>query len=225
MSAEPTTPPDEPRDESQEIQEAAGPDSAQDQGSARIPLDLDELRIDALDDITTSTTLLEVPVRKPSRHNFFRVRDGVDRDGRPFYLDTLLFLLKDGDNGDETYMVMPAARSVKELRAELKPYRLFACVDRQGATFLWPARHPDSDGPGRLWHTSALKVAERAKVAWVRMVGNKSAGCYELNEAMGQLGEPDWPDISMAEMVDMAYGERVIDSPDHPVVKRLQGRI
>jgi hypothetical protein len=45
----------------------------------------------------------------------------------------------------------------------LKPCRLFVCINTRSDLFLWPAPLPgDRSGGGREWYLSGLRVAEAA---------------------------------------------------------------
>jgi hypothetical protein len=57
------------------------------------------------------------------------------------------------------------------------------------------------------------------------VAANMSLGAYDVFEAMGELPEPEWPDISFNELITIAFKGRIIDSPDHPVLKRLKGLV
>jgi hypothetical protein len=51
-----------------------------------------------------------------------------------------------------------------------------------------------------------------------------SLGAYELFEATSNsLPDPIWPDFPFKEIMQIAFRDRVIDTPDHPLVKKLQG--
>ena len=93
--------------------------------------------------------------------------------------------------------------------------------------FLWPARLPSSDNRlGRRWHESALEIAEFAKNSWVKLQGKRDLGAYELFRAKGDLGEPQWPDKPLSDLLRLAFkGDRLISSLDHPVLKELAGEI
>jgi hypothetical protein len=58
---------------------------------------------------------------------------------------------------------------------------------------------------------------------WVRVTANMSLGAYEIFEAMGDLPEPVWPEHPLEEILTIAFRERLVDHPDHPVVQRLRG--
>jgi hypothetical protein len=82
---------------------------------------------------------------------------------------------------------------------------------------------PDPDGRHNEWHRSAAEAAERAKTKWLRVTSSKSLGAYEIFEAGGELPEPVWPEFSLPEILTIAFRDRIVDRPDHPLVQRLKG--
>jgi hypothetical protein len=175
--------------------------------------------LEALDLEAVTTT---VPVRKPRRTEFFRVRDGSDHT-----VDAPVIVHEDGMESS-TYWLSPQVRP--ELNAELgealRMVRLFTCMNKRGVMFFWPARLPTAAGnSGRAWHQSALLVAEEAKRLWVKMIGNRDLGAYEYVKALGDLGEPQWPEKTFRELIETAFRDRVIDTMEHPVVRDLRGAI
>jgi hypothetical protein len=50
-----------------------------------------------------------------------------------------------------------------------------------------------------------------------------SLGAYRIYEAEGQLSAPVWPDKTLPELLKLGFKDRVVDSAEHPVVKRLRG--
>lgn len=180
------------------------------------PFDVDALRERPFDEVIVEKALITVPVRKPGKHEFFRVHPDAE-----FVMDAPVIEHESGMDR-EVYWISPELRG--ELLQELRKARLFTCVSKRGVVFLWPAKLPAPDGAGRSWANSALQVAETAKTRWVRMAGNKDLGAYDLFVAKGDLGEPDWPDKTYKELIKIAFGGRVIDSPDHPVLMELDGR-
>ena len=121
----------------------------------------------------------------------------------------------------ETYAVAPAL--AEELAAEGRPVQLYTCLSRGGALFLWPVPLPGPDGKRNQWHESAHAIAERATECWVRAVPDQAAGMYQPMVAAAQLGEPAWPEIGFGDALRLAFRDRLIDSADHPVVRRLRG--
>jgi hypothetical protein len=157
--------------------------------------------------------LTAVPVRKPGKQEFVQVRPGED-----YRLETGLIELKEER---EFYLVHPDLRP--ELAEEMVLVRLHLAVSRAGAVFLWPVRLPGPDGKRNPWHDSAEKAAQFAMRAWVRLVPNQAAGAYDTYTASAALPEPEWPELSLRELLQLAFGKRYITSLDHPVVRKLRG--
>jgi len=89
---------------------------------------------------------------------------------------------------------------------------------------LWPVRLPSPDGRQLAWHHSAQVAAEMAMKRWIRVKANMSLGAYDIFEANCTIPEPEWPsDISFPKLLEIAFKGRLVDSLDHPVLKRLRG--
>jgi hypothetical protein len=121
----------------------------------------------------------------------------------------------------EVYLV--TREVVPAVPGEFAPVTLFTSISRQGTLFLWPVRLPNSQGKHNEWHRSAAEGAERAMKKWVRVTASMSLGAYEIFEASGELSEPVWPEYSFQEILKVAFRDRLVDRPDHPLVQRLQG--
>jgi hypothetical protein len=55
-------------------------------------------------------------------------------------------------------------------------------------------------------------------------VANKHVGGYDMLVAQAVLPEPEWPDVTFDELMQIAFRERLIQGSDHPVVTQLLGR-
>ena len=154
-----------------------------------------------------------VPVKKPSRDMFFRVREEED-----WRLNTPVLKLREEG---QTYLVDRAVWP--ELPGELVPKVLFTAVSRRGDVFLWPIRLPGEDGRHDDWNRSALDAARRAMSQWIRIAANRSLGAYDVFQAAAELPEPEWPDDGFEYLLKVAFRDRYITSADHPVVRRLRG--
>jgi hypothetical protein len=163
--------------------------------------------------IGVKKVLTAVPVRNPDRQSFIRVHPD------PAYrLETAVLELK---AERETYLVEPSL--IPDLPGEVIPKVLFTAVNRQGVVFLWPIRLPDAEGRHNSWSDTALQGAKAAMENWVRIVPNMSLGGYELYIASAALPEPEWPDLKLSELLRIAFKDKFIRSPDHPVVEKLRG--
>ena len=184
--------------------------------SRTIP-DISELRLSqdfaseaGLDKVTT-----QVPVRRPDKQTFFRVRPGED-----FHIDTAVVVLEEDR---ETYLVAPELRSY--LTTHIVPKRLALGINRQNGVFLWPITLPDPNKPTNSWVQSALDAVPYAEQGWISLRSNMQMNMYEVFRATGDLDDPVWPSESFNDLLDLAFKGRFIDSPDHVVVRKLQGQI
>jgi hypothetical protein len=158
--------------------------------------------------------LMTVPVRKPNKQEFVRVHPD------PSYRLTPAAIIELKEER-EMYLVTPAVAAA--LPDEFSAMTLFTGINRQGVLFLWPVTLPAPDGRQNEWHRSAAEAAETAMEHWVRVKANMALGAYELFKATGDLPDPEWPDIPFSEILRIAFRDRYVDSPNHPLIKRLRG--
>ncbi len=178
-------------------------------------INIDKLRLSQnfSESIGVKKALLTVPVRKPNRQEFIRVRPGDE-----WCLQTAILELKEERT---SYLVDPSLWA--ELPGEVVPKILFTTINRQGIISLWPVRLPSPDGRQEHWSRSALEAAEMAKTNWVRVAANMNLGAYEVFTASSDFQDPEWPDVSFKEILRIAFREQYIKDFDHPVVQRLRG--
>ena len=99
-----------------------------------------------------------------------------------------------------------------------------AQIDRQGNIFLWPVPPIPEDGNDNPWNQSQREVAELAEQYWVRLTSNRSVGFYEPIVAQGDIPEPVWPELTMDEILTIAFGStHVIMDQEHPALQKLWG--
>jgi hypothetical protein len=176
---------------------------------------LDNLRLtqDFAATVGVKKLLVTIPVRRPNPQDFVRVHpEAAFREAFP------AIELKDER---ELYVVNRNMQA--ELSTECVSATLFTTINRQGVLSLWPVRLPGPDGKTNEWWRSAREAAELAMTKWVRIKANMSLGAYEIFSAESVMQEPTWPELSFNELLRIAFRDRIISSPDHPVVKRLRG--
>lgn len=191
-------------------------DDGSDDSKKRDPLDPASLRIDPASGNGSGVKkiLLHAAVRKAGRQEFFRAHPEPK-----FKLPMTILELKEER---EIYAVLPHLAA--ELVGDVRQVELRLCITRSGVVFLWPVPLPSDDGRRNAWHETARGAVELSETAWVRMSANMGAGCYDVAQAPDGVSEPNWPDTSLAELLRIAFGKgRLIDSFDHPVLKRLRG--
>lgn len=159
--------------------------------------------------------LTTIPTRKPSKEWFVRCHPD------PAYrLETCVVDLKEDS---ETYLVAPDLWDHLAGESTFSPRLLVTAINKQGTLFLWPIRLPGPDGRHDEWSKSAMETANIATSGWVRVQANMNLGAYEVYEATGNLGDPEWPKMPFNELLRVAFRDRYIDTLDHPVLKRLRG--
>jgi hypothetical protein len=179
--------------------------------------DLSQLRLKQDFGITAAAKKLvtTVPVDKPGKQDYFRVRPGSE-----WKLTAGLLTL---ERSRVQYLVMP------DLHLDtfdlIKPMLLVLCVNRQKSIRLWPLRIVDDSRVNDAWASSAMTAAEEAETSWIKMAANMGEGRYDTFKAMVPLDEPEWPDMTLEEIFSVAFKGRVITSLDHIVLRELRGEV
>lgn len=180
------------------------------------PFDPSRLRLTEATQIGVKKALTVISCGKPNRQQFVRVHPAED-----YRVQTALFT---DEVNREAYLVAPELWD--ELAGEIQPTFLFAGITKTtNNVFLWPVRVPDTDGRRNNWHLSALRSAELAMTKWVRVQANMADGQYDVFEATGTIPDPEWPDMSFRDMLQLCFDDRFIDSIDHPILKQLRGEV
>jgi hypothetical protein len=176
---------------------------------------LDALRLspDAAAINGTTEILSHIPLRKPNRHEFFRTRPEPQ-----MWFDTGIFEDKEER---EVFFVAPAMREA--LVGEIRPVILVPTITRQGVLLLWPLKLPMEGMRHNSWSETSREAAEMAKEKWIRLAPDMGLGGYRIYVAEGELSEPQWPDKPLNEIMQIAFRDRIVDSENHPVVRRLRG--
>lgn len=175
---------------------------------------LDNLRI--VESTTTplvKAALAYVPVKKPSKEWFFRIHP-------EYSISTLILETKEEG---EILMVAPALHEqlLGENCVAVRTLRLG--VTRQGTPFVWPVRRPQ-EGRKDSWATTAIDAICYAEKSWVRMQADMQLGGYQI--AVARINdEPRWPEEDFSQILRIAFKNAVVDSMDHPTLKRLRGEL
>lgn len=172
-----------------------------------------KLPLNYLDQVRGQTTLVAIVVRKPRKDEFFWVHPSPD-----YTLDTQLLVRKEER---ECFLVAPPLWA--EIQQELTLCRLHVCYSRTGGLFVYPLRLPNPEGRSDLWAESSLEIAGLAKSQWVRQQVAPGGGCYAATVALGELAPPQWPDLSLDEILRLSFRKSRITSLDHPVLRSLRG--
>jgi len=160
--------------------------------------------------VLRETTSIEL--RKPGRFEWFRAHreEGFHSS----------FLLHQYD--DQLYYLVPALKA--RYRDALKLKRLVYCINADGEVFLWPISLPDDTGELDEWSRRAHHAAERSKEEWL---------CYRWNTRLKRhnelaspelINEPTWPELTLDQILALAFRDCAITDADHIALKRIDGR-
>jgi hypothetical protein len=153
-----------------------------------------------------------VSIGKPNWQTYFRVHP----DWFGYYP---IFAMKQDGKRDDLYMV--DTKAVPELAPEVEPRLLVPLITRAGSLYIWALRIGTPEKEADLAATSSFSAMKKAKSSWIRLrwIGRE----YKCSEPKNKLPEPEWPETTFEEMLNLAFADKVIDKPDHAVVKALNG--
>lgn len=159
--------------------------------------------------------ITHIPIAKPHWQKFFRTHpdDSYHRTVN-LYSDQI---------NKQDYLVVPKLSF--ELAEITLRRTLFYIVTRQSEVMLMPVGVHEPLEEWNSYHATAYKAALMAKTEWVRMKADQSAQMYRISTAPSSLEEPEWPDLTLSEVLRIAFKDRVIESIEHPVLKALRGEI
>ena len=156
-----------------------------------------------------------IPVNKPGKMEWVHLLDDED-----FLIPGAAFL--DLQDGGRVYLVVPEIAA--QLDDDVRLNKLAPALTKQDKLFLWPCpsiRPGETPNP---WHISHNEAYNAAKSGWIRMKSNRSCGFYDIIEPKSFMPEPDWPDMSFADMLQIAFNDdHIIHRDDHPALRRLKG--
>jgi hypothetical protein len=161
--------------------------------------------------------LSKLPARKATRQEFWRAHPDEE-----MALVTMSFEDKDTR---EYYIIAPDMVPSMLALGEVVAVKFTPAITRQGVLLLVPAKLPGEASSNTAWQDTMLLAVERAKTKWVRVSADMALGAYRIFEALGDLSEPEWPKMTLNEMLEISFKDRVIDSEDHPIFNKLLGRI
>ena len=159
--------------------------------------------------------LTTIPVGKPTKDRFFRTHESPNWVYPTWILEDKVTR--------ETYIVSEEVASI--LGGLVRAVELYVVIDRQNNLFLIPVPLPGPNGVRNPWHETLLQAVLRAKSVWLRIGANTTLGGYEMYEAAADLPNPDWPELTLDELLDIAFRGRIIINSDHPVVQEKLGGV
>jgi hypothetical protein len=87
--------------------------------------------------------------------------------------------------------------------------------------------HVPSTNLDNIWNSSNLTACRQAKTAWVQATSRKAEGAegykIDFTRDTDAFPNPNWPQQSLDELIDVTFRGRLIVSEDDPGLKRLIG--
>lgn len=152
-----------------------------------------------------------IPVRKPGKKQFVRVHPSAE-----FRIDGIP-TIEDESTG-EIYLLAADLQLPADLENKVDYLNLATAITADGSLFLWHFKNSTNS-----WSDSARIAIRHASRQWVRVVADRSSNGYKLESPMIAPADPVWPNLSITEILETAFGSRYIDSLKHPLIKKLRG--
>jgi hypothetical protein len=181
--------------------------------------DMEALKLSLQDAGLTDVTeevLMRIPIRKPMKHEYFRVRPGAE--------NCFTTILYEDRETREFYFVAPAMISKLRSIGDVSVATLVQFMTKQKVLGIFPLKMATDSNIRTGWQDTAFAAAELAKTYWIRMQADMALAGYRVLKAKGELSEPEWPATPFNELLDVAFKDRVINTEDHPVFNKLLGR-
>jgi len=163
------------------------------------------------DMMDVQTVLTKVSVRKPNKHEWFRIHPS---EGYRFATRILKF-------ENEFYFVHPTMAPL--LGEDAAPTMLYTAINSHGAVFLFPVKLPGADGTWDDFAQNYQRICKIAMDKWTLMSWNKHLRQHEVKTADNITRVPAFPDRPFPELVQLAFAGAAITTPEHHVMKHLQG--
>ena len=161
----------------------------------------------------TKKHITRIPNKKPDKQQFIRVHP------EPEYHFPACII--EYDETREKYIVLPEV--AQELAGEVKSVVLYPYITRSEDVFLWPIKSLVDLYMANPWVETAHQCALIAIKKWIRIVSNQATRSYEIIEPENTIPDPEWPNLSMEEILNIAFRDKIVTDLDHEIIKKLRG--
>jgi len=189
-------------------------------------IDFNKIRVPADKKIKVKQVLSKILIGKPSKTTFFQVRSGPGFE--PIELFT--FAPENVGTDNNPYLVQDEeCQAYLEQLEVLIPAKFYLYMV-YGSNIMkidYISQKTDSLGNLNHYHSSRMEAYEAAKEKWVRMYANQEGGFYSYAYAEDNLPAPVWPEepANLENALNKAFKDYIIDSPNHPIIKKLKGKL
>jgi hypothetical protein len=187
------------------------------------PYNLDDIRYAEAEythgDIDAEKTITAIKVRKPlGNKEWFRVHPGGD-----YKLSAALYERESPESATPELWLVP--KPVRHLFNEkaLTPVVLRLAVTSVDTVFLWAVKQPRK-GLHDNYYRSLDQIVASAETNWTMIEWNNVNRVYDFWSAPDDLGDPQFPNLTMQDLLRLGFNGRAIDRLDHPIILEHQGR-
>lgn len=178
--------------------------------------DISSLRLP--DNYTTVNSGIKLPTKatfgKLSKHRFSRTHPGIEYK--------FPAILVDDKEGREVYLAPPDLAPHFGPMAKSVVLRLV--VDSVGTPKIIAEPMIDGASKTTMWTLTMLEAIRLSEEEWIRIESNMDASQYTIIKAVSNLGNPEWPEQPIEEIIQEVFLGRIISSIDHPLISQLQGK-
>lgn len=155
-------------------------------------------------------------LRKPNDQEFVRTSPRKDHH-------LVVGAIPDKQDMNRPYVV--AGSVLPEVKAKypkaVRGVELVVTQTLAGAPILWPV--PLAEDRGGKWNSTQRAACNQAKSRWTNLVSGR--GQYDC-QSVDNPREVDWDALpTFREILEQAVSERLIDSMDHTLLRKLRGEI
>jgi hypothetical protein len=185
-----------------------------------LPFTLDDLAEEDDDFIITADNILKnTKVRKPGSQEFFRTHPELQRSQR-------VVIIKNGFK-EIVYLVhknlLPPSKSLEQ---DSVVVQLTVCINRKGELFIWVNKKSKKDGDPSKHYSDALQSIQAARTKWIRhfWLEDENRHTRRIGDNIPDI--PAWPEgTTLQDILIAGFGDRIITSENHRVLKELRGEI
>lgn len=124
------------------------------------------------------------------------------------------------DAGNQPYLVTKTI--AVELGSDAKKVVLILCQSSKGDNFIFPLTAITPQNAKNGWVRSMHKgMSEAQEGSFIRISADQNRECYRIHKIARELPVPQWPGKPFAELLQEAFGDRIIKSMDHPVIQEV----
>jgi hypothetical protein len=156
-----------------------------------------------------------MPLRKIGGDDFFHLKAD-----KAYYEQNVRIIEIRHINVNTIYLVGAKVDLPAAIRKEVKQANIYTGMTATKDLFLVYIKKSQST-----WYESAIEMMRLALKGWVKIEADMNVGgCYNYYPPPHPIADPDWSDLPpFYEMLALALKGHIIESADHPAIRRKLG--